>query len=160
MLHQEPRKGITSNLLVCLTYTALYGQSISQLSVWTDTQYRAHDICSCDNSRRMSWCCILHNNDPIHWKVELCCVEELPQISLAAVLWWRSRIQIMLSPPETLLINKSFAKEALLLSGPSVLSCRKSICVSPAANVSGGHLLQYNPHVMSSLCVCRWTLQR
>lgn len=40
-----------------------------------------------------------------------------------------------------------------------MLSVRESICVSPAANVSGGHLLQNNTHTASSLCVCNWSTQ-
>lgn len=40
-----------------------------------------------------------------------------------------------------------------------MLSFRESICVSPAANVSGGHLLQNNTHTASSLCVCNWSTQ-
>lgn len=53
-----------------------------------------------------------------------------------------------------LLINKSFAEGAPPSLRLFVLSFRQSIYVSPAANVSDGHLLLNNPHATSSLCVC------
>lgn len=61
-------------------------------------------------------------------------------------------------PPETLLINRSCATEALLHWGLCFFfflffCCRESICVSPAANVSGGHLLQYKPLFVQSVCL-------
>lgn len=83
---------------------------------------------------------------------------DVPQISLATQPWWRSRNQIVQFPPETPLINRSCATKGLLhweLSFFPLLffCCKESICVSPAANVSGGHLLQYKPLFVQSVCL-------